>query len=63
MVVSMECIFYRIYVQYYMKVILNMVDEVIEYGIFDIEENDKKFKILYINKIQLQILMVNCSEL
>ena len=35
-----------------MKVIPNTADEVIEHGIPDIEENDKKFKTLHINKTQ-----------
>ena len=35
-----------------MKVIPNTADEVIEHGIPDIEENDKKFKTLHNNKTQ-----------
>ena len=49
---STECISHRTHAQYYMKVIPNTADEVIEHGIPDIEENDKKFKTLHINKTQ-----------
>ena len=49
---STECISHRTHAQYHMKVIPNTADEVIEHGIPDIEENDKKFKTLHINKTQ-----------